>query len=49
MTNGGRTAGVLKLDVKKFSHGLRDHRNYVHSVWGCKEWASHIPLLIRMT
>lgn len=22
--------GVLKLDVKKFSHGLRDFRNYIH-------------------
>jgi hypothetical protein len=23
-------AGVLKVDVKKFSHGLRDFRNYIH-------------------
>ena len=23
-------AGLLKLDVKKFSHGLRDFRNYIH-------------------
>ena len=23
-------AGVIKLDVKKFSHGLRDFRNYIH-------------------
>lgn len=23
-------AGVLKIDVKKFSHGLRDFRNYIH-------------------
>ena len=22
--------GILKLDVKKFSHGLRDFRNYIH-------------------
>ncbi len=22
--------GVLKLDIKKFSHGLRDFRNYIH-------------------
>ena len=22
--------GVLKPDVKKFSHGLRDYRNYIH-------------------
>jgi hypothetical protein len=22
--------GLLKLDVKKFSHGLRDFRNYIH-------------------
>ena len=22
--------GVLKIDVKKFSHGLRDFRNYIH-------------------
>ena len=23
-------AGLLKLDIKKFSHGLRDFRNYIH-------------------
>ena len=23
-------SGILKLDVKKFSHGLRDFRNYIH-------------------
>ncbi len=23
--------GGLKIDVKKFSHGLRDFRNYIHS------------------
>ena len=22
--------GLLRLDVKKFSHGLRDFRNYIH-------------------
>ncbi|MCY4264958.1 MAG: hypothetical protein OXE78_08890 [Gammaproteobacteria bacterium] len=22
--------GILKFDVKKFSHGLRDFRNYIH-------------------
>ena len=22
--------GVIALDVKKFSHGLRDFRNYIH-------------------
>lgn len=22
--------GILKLDIKKFSHGLRDFRNYIH-------------------
>ena len=22
--------GVIKLDVQKFSHGLRDFRNYIH-------------------
>ncbi|MCY4317652.1 MAG: hypothetical protein OXE76_00405, partial [Alphaproteobacteria bacterium] len=24
------SAQALKLDVKKFSHGLRDFRNYIH-------------------
>ena len=26
----GCEVGVLKLDIKKFSHGLRDFRNYIH-------------------
>ena len=26
----GHDIGILKLDVQKFSHGLRDFRNYIH-------------------
>lgn len=26
----GQDIGILKLDVQKFSHGLRDFRNYIH-------------------
>ena len=30
LINVAYEVGVLKLDVKKFSHGLRDFRNYIH-------------------
>ena len=30
LINTANDAGFLKLDVKKFSHELRDFRNYIH-------------------
>jgi len=30
LINTANEAGFLKLDVKKFSHELRDFRNYIH-------------------
>lgn len=30
LINVGQDVGVLKPDVKEFSHGLRDFRNYIH-------------------
>ncbi|MCY4673603.1 MAG: hypothetical protein OXD43_07565 [Bacteroidetes bacterium] len=30
LINVAYEVGILKLDIKKFSHGLRDFRNYIH-------------------
>jgi len=30
LIDAGHEIGLLELDVKKFSHGLRDFRNYIH-------------------